>query len=148
METVRDEVRRAPELGLPAHLTLQLFEGDEVIFSSGKHWLLPLFDLEEFFAQGGLDPARTLLVDRVTGRAAALMVARLGIKELHTLVLSRRALPVLEQHGIRGTCRELVDHILCTTETLFDQDQDLDAVWSHLQERRLRAASDVGVGNQ
>jgi len=69
------EALRAPELGLPAHLTLQLFDGDEVIFSSGKHWLLPLFDLEEFFAQSGHDPARTRLVDRVTGRAAALLVA-------------------------------------------------------------------------
>jgi Domain of unknown function (DUF1893) len=145
---VWDEARRTPELGLPAHLTLQLFEGDEAIFSSGKHWLLPLFDLDEFFDQSGHDPARTRLVDRVTGRAAALMVARLGIPELHTLLLSRRAIPVLEQHGIRYGCRELVDQILCTTETLFDQDQDLDAVWSHLQERRLQAASAVGMGQR
>jgi len=137
------EALRAPELGLPAHLTLQLFDGDEVIFSSGKHWLLPLFDLEEFFAQSGHDPARTRLVDRVTGRAAALLVARLGIPELRTLLLSRRALPVLEAHGIRYSCRDLVDRVHCATEDLFDQDQDLESVWSQLQERRLRSTAAV-----
>ena len=84
-----------PELHLPAPLTLRLFDGDGVIFSSERHWLHPLFDLEAFFAQGGQDPTRTRLVDRITGRAAAFLVARLGIPELHTLILSRRAIPIL-----------------------------------------------------
>jgi zinc transport system ATP-binding protein len=130
-----------PDLGLrlPPPLTLRLYAGTEVIFSSDKHWLHPLFDLEAFFAQSDQDPARTRLLDRITGRAAALLVARLGIPELHTLILSRRALPILERYGIRYQCGELVDRVVCATEDLLAEIQDLETAWSLLQERRSRS---------
>ena len=127
-----------PELDLPPPLTLRLYQGGQVVYASEKHWLHPLFDLEAFFAQSGLDPAGTCLVDRVTGRAAAFMVVRLGIRELRTLVLSRRAIPVLEQAGVRYACREEVDRILCATEDLLAPIQDPEAAWDLLQERRGR----------
>ncbi len=121
---------------LPAPLTLRLYAGDEVIFSSDRHWLHPLFELETYFGQSGQDPARTRLVDRITGRAAAFLVARLGIPELHSLLLSRRAIPVLEHHGIRYRCDELVDQVACKTEELLADTQDPEVAWSLLQERR------------
>jgi zinc transport system ATP-binding protein len=127
-----------PELDLPAPLTLRLYQGGQVVFSSEKHWLHPLFDLEGFFAQSGLDPAGACLVDRVTGRAAAFLVVRLGIRELRTRVLSRRAVPVLEQAGVRYACGEEVDRILCVTEDLLAPVQDPEAAWALLQERRNR----------
>ena len=86
------------DLDLPAPLTLRLYEGAEVIFASEKHWLHPLFDLEAFFADSGRDPSRARLVDRITGRAAAFLVVRLGIRELRTGILSRRAIPVLDEN--------------------------------------------------
>jgi zinc transport system ATP-binding protein len=133
---VKDERRPDPGLHLPAPLTLRLYAGAEVIFSSEKHWLHPLFDLEAFFAQGGQDPAQTRLVDRITGRAAAFLVARLGIRELHTLILSRRAIPVLEAHGIQYRGSEVIDKVACATEDLLAEVQDLEAAWSLLQARR------------
>ena len=128
-----------PFLDLPAPLTLRLYQGTRVVFSSEKHWLHPLFDLDDFFAQSGRDPALTCLVDRVTGRAAAFLVARLGIRNLQTLVLSRRARPVLEQFGIQCRCREEIDRVACATEDLLAETLDLDAAWALLQERRSRA---------
>lgn len=128
-----------PGLHLPAPLTLQLYAGTEVIFSSERHWLHPLFDLEAFFAENTRDPARTRLVDRITGRAAAFLVARLGIKELHTLVLSRRAIPVLEQHAIQYRCGDVIDRVACATEDLLADIQDPEAAWPLLQARRARA---------
>lgn len=128
-----------PFLDLPTPLTLRLYAGTEVIFSSEKHWLHPLFDLDGFFAQSGRDPALTCLVDRVTGRAAAFLVARLGIRSLQTMVLSRRARPVLEQYGIQCRCREEIDRVACATEDLLADTLDLDAAWALLQDRRSRA---------
>ena len=124
---------------LTAPLTLRLYAGTDLLFSSEKHWLHPLFDLEAFFAQSGWVPAQTRLVDRITGRAAAFLVARLGIRELHSLILSRRAIPVLEQYGIRFSSDELVDRVACVTEDRLADTQDLEAVWSLLQERRTHA---------
>jgi zinc transport system ATP-binding protein len=123
---------------LPTPLTLRLYAGAEVIFSSDRHWLHPLFELEAFFTQSGQDPARTRLVDRITGRAAAFLVARLGIPELHSQVLSRRAVPILDHYGIHYQSDELVDQIACATEELLADTQDLATAWSLLQERRYR----------
>jgi zinc transport system ATP-binding protein len=135
---VKDEPLPGSGSQLPAPLTLRLYAGDEVIFSSDRHWLHPLFELEAFFAQNGQDPARTRLVDRITGRAAAFLVARLGIPELHSLLLSRRAIPVLERYGIRYRGDELVDQIACATEELLADTLELETAWSLLQERRYR----------
>lgn len=128
-----------PDLELPAPLTLRLYAGTRVLFTSEKHWLHPLFDLEGFFARDGIDPAGTRLLDRVTGRAAAFLVARLGIRDMDTLVLSRRAIPVLDQHGVRWRCGQMVDRIQCATEDLLADIRDPEAAWSILQERRCRA---------
>jgi hypothetical protein len=54
-------------------------------------------------------------------------------------VLSRRALPILAQHGIRHWCGELVDRVACATEDLLAETQDLETAWSLLQERRSRS---------
>lgn len=128
-----------PEPELPAPLTLGLYAGAELVFSSDKHWLHPLFDLEGFLPRSGRDPARTRLVDRITGRAAAFLVVRLGIRDLRTGLLSRRAVPVLERYGVRYRSLELVDRVLCATEDLLADIQDPEAAWSLLQERRARA---------
>jgi len=132
-------VTEDPGLLLPAPFTLRLLAGPDVVFSSEKHWLHPLFDLEAYFAASGRDPAGTRLVDRVTGRAAAFLVARLGIRELETLVLSRRALPVLERFKVRHRYRDLVDRIPCATEDLLAGILDPEAAWAILQDRRSRS---------
>lgn len=136
---MRVEAHPDPGADLPDPLTLRLYAGAEVLFSSEKHWLHPLFDLEAFIAQSGQDPARARLVDRITGRAAAFLVARLGIRDLHTRLLSRRAIPVLEQYGIRYHGDQLVDQVACATEDLLAGVQDLETAWSILEERRSRA---------
>ena len=66
-------------------------------------------------------------------------MARLGIPELHTLILSRRAIPILTRYGIRYRCGELVDRVTCATEDLLAETLDLEAAWSLLQERRSRS---------
>lgn len=134
---------RGEPLPLPAPLTLRLYQGEEVLFSSEKHWLHPLFDLEDFFPQSGRDPARTRLVDRITGRAAAFLVVRLGIRELRTGLLSRRAIPVLERHGVQDRCGEEIDRVLCATEDLLAGIEDPEAAWALLQERRAYSRSSV-----
>ena len=123
---------------LPEPLTLRLFQGDEVLFSSSGRWLHPLFELEEVFA-GGLDPAGTRLQDRITGRAAAFLVVRLGIPRLHTRLLSRCAIPVLERFGVDYHGLQLVDRVACATEELLGGIEDPEAAYDLLAERRRRA---------
>ena len=128
-----------PAEDLPAPLTLRLFQGDQVLFESAGHWLHPLFELEAFLAGAGRDPGGTRLVDRITGRGAAFLVVRLGIRELHTGILSDLAAPVLERWGVRATAGARVPRVLCATEAELAGIQDPEAAWRLLQVRRSRA---------
>lgn len=65
------------------------------------------------------------LADKIIGRAAALILAEAQIKEVYAEVLSRAALPILENYGIAYSYGELVSEIknregtdLCPMEKL------------------------------
>ena len=127
------------QLDLPEPLTLKLLRGEDVLFTSERHWLHPLFELETHFRTTGAQPAGTLLVDRVTGRAAACLMARMGLPRLRTGILSRLAIPVLEAHGIACLAREIVDRIPCATESELEGIDDLETAYGLLQARRLKS---------
>ena len=132
----------APEL--PEPLTLRLWQDGEVLFSSASHWLHPLFELEAFLAGGGRDPGRCRLEDRITGRGAAFLVVRLGLRDLHSGLLSDRAVPVLERWGVRTRAGARVPRVLCATEDLLAGIEDPEAAWALLRERRDRAQERAG----
>ena len=135
------------EWELPAPDTLRLYRGPDLVFASDRHWLHPLFELEEFLARSGQETAGTCLLDRVTGRAAAFLLVRLGIRNLSTLALSRRALPVLVRFGVVVQARTTVDRIGCATEDLLAAVEDPEAAWVLLQERRRRAGPSIPNGH-
>lgn len=51
------------------------------------------------------------IADKVIGKAAAAMVVVGGVKELYAEVMSKKAIPFLEEAGIAYTCGTLVDTI-------------------------------------
>jgi zinc transport system ATP-binding protein len=127
-----------PEYVLPDPLTLRLHRGHEVVFSSEKHWLHPLFELEEILLRTG-NPGEMLVADRITGRAAAFLLTRLGIRNLRTGVLSQAAIPVLDRWGIEYRCEEIIEKVSCSTEALLSGIQDPENAYALVRERRERS---------
>ena len=66
-------------------------------------------------------------------------MVRLGIRELHTGILSDLAAPVLERWGVRATAGARVPRVLCATEDLLAGIEDPGAAWALLKARRERA---------
>lgn len=128
-----DDVREV----LPEGVSLQAFLRGALIFESRGKWLHPLFDLEPVLPPAAAGEVQ--LLDRRTGRAAAFLVARMGIKTLHTETLSRRAVPILDRFGITCTARVTVERLGCATEDLLMGIQGLDEAFAVLTERRARA---------
>jgi hypothetical protein len=118
--------------------TLRVYFDGTVLFSSEGKWLHPLFDLEEYLDSIDIDRNRLFLVDRVTGRAAALLVARMRIRRLSSGVLSRLAAVILDREGIEYRCDSLVDRIDCRTETLLESVDDAEAGYHLLAVRAGR----------
>jgi hypothetical protein len=118
--------------------SLELFSDSRLVFSSAGKWLHPLFELEEFLAESGLDPAGLSLRDRIVGKAAALLIARLGIRRVQAGILSRLGKQVLEARGVEHSWDQLVEAIACQTEAALAQVEDPEQAYAWLRQRAGR----------
>ncbi|MDC7218367.1 MAG: DUF1893 domain-containing protein [Spirochaetales bacterium] len=126
---------------LPEGVTCRVFEGDELIFESGSHWLHPLFELGAYLKEHPEHKRKDLsLQDRIIGRAAALMIARLGIKHCSTPVVSERALPIFEGEKIELNYESTTPCLPCKTEEILAQETNPAQAWALLEERARKAA--------
>jgi len=98
--------------------TLTVFRNGTPIFTSNGKWLHPLFELEAYLADHAVQPENLILQDKIIGKAAALLIHRLGFRTVQAGVLSRLGEAVLQRHGIVYTSEQLVDRIQCQTEEL------------------------------
>jgi Domain of unknown function (DUF1893) len=118
--------------------TLTVFHDETPIFTSTAKWLHPLFELEDFLANHPMQPERLLLQDKIIGKAAALMIYRLGFRRVKAGVLSRLGEAVLGRHGITYTYEQLVDRIRCQTEELLADLEVPEEAYGLLRERAGR----------
>jgi zinc transport system ATP-binding protein len=126
----------------PDEVSLEVSRDGVRVFVSAGRWLYPLLDLEEFLAKRSVDPSRLSLRDKIVGRAAALLIVRLGIQEVHAGILSRLGEEIFRTRGIRFSCDELVERIACQTEELLRDVTDADEAHALIVSRaRARAAA-------
>ena len=87
------------------------------------------------------------IADKVPGKAAAGIAAKGGVTELYAEVLSRKALPILHDAGIKYSCGEMVDEIImkegenrCPLEKIVDgattADEVVETLWAHFDEMK------------
>jgi hypothetical protein len=108
--------------------TLELYRDSTLLFHSTGKWLYPLFELEEFLASAGMDPKSLAVCDKIVGRAAALLLVRLGLRRVRAGVLSVPGREVLELFHVRYSWETLVERIHCQTEEILrDVDDPAEA---------------------
>ena len=104
--------------------TLTVFCNGTPIFTSYGKWLHPLFELEAYLADHTFQRDTLILQDKIIGKAAALLIYRLGFRTIQAGILSRLGEAVLQRHEIAYTYEQLVDHIHCQTEELLATVED------------------------
>lgn len=135
------------------HSLVVVREGALLTYRQGRG-IKPLLALLE----EGIVLEGTCLGDKVMGRAAALLAVYAGVKAVYTPIISRPALEVLHQHGVRVAYRCQVERILnrrgtstCPMEELAIQIEDpADAparIRGRLRELQ-QAAANKGRGQQ
>ena len=143
-------------LPLPEYTTLSVYNGDTLIFSNGGKWLMPLFALEDFFKtyDGATNDLRAH--DTAVGKAACVLMSRMGIKKIHADIASVLAKEYIDElNAFRGghdpielsydTC---VRRLLCATEDQLETMHDSDEMYMHLRRRaKLVQGVDVRVQN-
>jgi len=125
--------------------TLEVYQGEALVFASDGKWLHPLFDLEGFLAEYDYDPHTLVAFDKIVGRAAALLWTRLGIGYLRAGILSEPGRAALERHGVVHEYGTLVDRIACQTEKILSDEFDPERAYAILKER---AEASKGKGEE
>jgi len=98
--------------------TLTVSRNGTHIFTSHGKWLHPLFELEAYLTDHAFEPDHLILQDKIIGKAAALLIHRLGFRTVKAGILSRLGEAVLHRYGIAYSHELLVDRIHCRTEEL------------------------------
>ena len=98
--------------------TLEVFSGEELVFSSSGRWLHPLFQLDEFIRKNNTDPHQLSLHDSITGIAAAAICVYLGIGHVHSDLMSEGAAAMFSNNGVDFSYGHLTERIKCITETM------------------------------
>ena len=115
--------------------SLQVLNDDQVVFESHGSWLHPLFELENFLKSTDLDAATLRLRDKIIGKAAALLIHRLGFRHVHAGIISKPACEVFTAAGIVYTYDTAVDLIECATERILSQVTEPDEAHQIISDR-------------
>jgi hypothetical protein len=118
--------------------TLTVFYNGTPIFTSHGTWLHPLFELEAYLADYPFEPAKLLLQDKIIGKAAALLIHRMGFQTVKAGVLSRLGEAVFQRYEIIYSYEQLVDRIHCQTEELLATVEDPDEAYRLVKVRAGR----------
>lgn len=90
--------------------TLLIIKGGKPIFSSKKDGMGPL--LEAINTVGKSELRGSIVVDKMVGKAAALLICLFKAQEVHTYIMSLRATKVLEKYAIKYSFEESVPELL------------------------------------
>ena len=123
---------------------LKIFDDENLIFSSESKWLHPVFEFEDFLNQKALNaPVSTdnlFAHDSAIGKAAAVLLVRLGIKKMHGDLVSSLAVNYITQ-TLGAECityGTLVDRLMCQTESILEPLSDVDEMYYILKKRADR----------
>lgn len=120
--------------------SLEVLADGQLIFSSDRRWLYPLLDLHAFLVAHPRPAGELVAVDRVVGKAAAMIMVHLGVRQVRAGTMSRLALAFLEGRRVPLSYQRLVPRILCRTETLLEEVDD-PAEAFHIVKRRAEGAA-------
>lgn len=135
--------KKASDESVPQNNSLEVYDHHKLIFYSDKHWLYPLFDLEDFLHRSSIQARDLLIKDKIVGRAAALLIVRLGAKRVYADMLSKLGEEVLQKYNITYEYRMLVEKIGCQTEELLKEVLDPEEGYQ-LIKNRIRRNSESG----
>lgn len=81
------------------------------------------------------------IADKVIGKVASSILAVAGVKEIYADVMSRYAIPVLEENDVRYEYKNLVEYIqnndktgMCPMESKYREETDIDKIYKEMTE--------------
>lgn len=95
---------------LDCGFTLLIIKGVEPVFSSKMEGMAPLLEAINTIELSKLHGS--IVVDKMVGKAAALLICLFKAKEVHTHIMSLRAKEVLDKYAVKYSFEEAVPELL------------------------------------
>ena len=83
---------------------------EKIIFTSNKKGIIPMLDMLKLYEEGRIRPVYQ--ADRILGKAAILIAAHCGMKEIYSDVVSQSAMDIGQRKKIDISYKTLVPQIL------------------------------------
>lgn len=115
--------------------SLAVYQHRRQIFHADGPWLYPLLELESWLETNRIDTSKVELYDKIVGRAGAMLICRLGFLTVRTDLISNFGVDVFDRHGVQWTSAARTERILCATESLLENETDLEAAHQLIQDR-------------
>ena len=120
--------------------TLTAYYNGKPIFTSNSNWLHPIFELEAYLNKHTYDTGKIHVEDTIIGKAAAILLCRIGIRSVEAGLLSRPGEQVFKDHNVEYTGNKMVDRISCETEEVLAEIDDFEEAYAILKERAGKAS--------
>ena len=82
-----------------------------------------------------------IIADKVIGKVASSILAVAGVKEIYSDVMSKYAIPILEENGIRYEYKKLVEYVqnndktgMCPMENKYKEETDINRIFKEMVE--------------
>lgn len=98
-------------------------------------------DIKDILKENPNSLKGAIIADKVIGKVASSILAVAGVKEIYTDVMSKYAIPVLEENKIKFEYENLVDYIInndktgiCPMENRYKEEKDINKIYREMIE--------------
>lgn len=98
-----------------------------------------IYDIKEILKANSSALQGAIIADKVIGKVAASVLTVAGVKEVYADVISKYALPVLEENHIKYEYKNLTEYIqnndktgMCPMENKYKEEKDINKIYDEM----------------
>ena len=115
-----------------------------VLYANGEckeYYQNRIKDMKEILQKDKQALKGAIIADKVIGKVASSILAVAGVKEIYSDVMSKYAIPILEENGIRYEYKKLVEYVqnndktgMCPMENKYREEADIHRIYEEMVE--------------
>lgn len=113
-----------------------------VLYSNGEckdYYQNRINDIKDILKENSSALENAVIADKVIGKVAASVLTVAGVKEIYADVMSKYALPVLEENNIKYEYKTLTDYVInndktgmCPMENKYKDEKDIHKIYNEM----------------
>lgn len=115
-----------------------------VLYANGEckeYYQNRIKDMKEILQKDKQALKGAIIADKVIGKVASSILAVAGVKEIYSDVMSKYAISILEENGIRYEYKKLVEYVqnndktgMCPMENKYKEETDINRIFKEMVE--------------